>query len=262
MLADSAMKAPPCAELVAVTGYLDGLLDIPAFPDYPNAFNGLQLENSGRVSKIGAAVDAGLKVIEKALSEEVDLLLVHHGLFWGGCAPISGATYRKLAQAIGENLAIYSAHLPLDAHPELGNNVLLAADLGLAPVQPFFEFKGRRVGCFAHVDLEYANLLETIEQKFDRAVWHCHAGPERVKRVGIVTGGAGSELVQAKAEGVDTFITGEGPHHTFTLAEELGINLIYAGHYATETSGVRALADRLATTFELPWVFIDHPSGL
>ena len=257
-----AMNAPFDAALADITGYLDGLLDIPAFPDYPNAFNGLQLENSGRVSKIGAAVDAGLKVIEMALSEKVDLLLVHHGLFWGGCAPISGPTYGKLAKAIRANLAIYSAHLPLDAHLEIGNNVLLATDLGLAPVEPFFEFKGRRVGCFAGVDLDYATLLGRIEQRFARSVWHCHAGPERIKRVGVVTGGAGSDLAQAKAEGVDTFITGEGPHHTFTLAEELGINLIYAGHYATETGGVKALADRVASTFELPWVFLDHPSGL
>jgi len=256
------MKAQPYAALAAITGYMDGLLDIPAFPDYPNAFNGLQLENSGRVSKIGAAVDSGLQVIEKAVREEVDLLLVHHGLFWSGCAPILGPAYKKLAQAIGANLAIYSAHLPLDAHPEIGNNVLLAADLGLAPVEPFFEFKGRSVGCFAAVDLDYATLLGRIEQRFARAVWHCHAGPERIKRIGIVTGGAGSELAQARAEGVDTFITGEGPHHTFTLAEELGINLIYAGHYATETGGVKSLADRVARTFELPWVFLDHPSGL
>jgi dinuclear metal center YbgI/SA1388 family protein len=256
------MKAPSYAELIAITGYMDALLDIPAFPDYPHAFNGLQLENSGRVSKIGAAVDAGLKVIEMALSENVDLLLVHHGLFWGGCAPISGATYRKLAKAIGANLAIYSAHLPLDAHPEIGNNVLLAADLGLEPLESFFEFKGRQVGCFAAVDLDYDTLLRRVEQTFGRAVWHCHAGPECIKRVGVVTGGAGSDLAQAKADGVDTFITGEGPHHTFTLAEELGINLIYAGHYATETGGVKALANRVATAFELPWVFLDHPSGL
>ena len=256
------MKAPHYAALTAITGYLDGLLDIPAFPDYPNAFNGLQLENPGRVSKIGAAVDAGLKVIEMALSEKVDLLLVHHGLFWGGCAPISGPTYKKLAKAIEANLAIYSAHLPLDAHPEIGNNILLASDLGLAPVEPFFEFKGRRVGCCADVDVDYVTLLRRIEQRFARAVWHCHAGPERIKKVGVVTGGAGSDLAQAKAEGVDTFITGEGPHHTFTLAEELGINLIYAGHYATETGGVKALADRVARKFELPWVFLDHPSGL
>jgi dinuclear metal center YbgI/SA1388 family protein len=256
------MKSPSYADLAAITGYLDALLDIPVFPDYPQAFNGLQLENSGRVSKIGATVDAGLKVIELALSENVDLLLVHHGLFWGGCAPISGPTYRKLAKAIGANLAIYSAHLPLDAHPEIGNNVLLAADLGLAPIEPFFEFKGRRVGCLASVDLDYAALLERIEQRFGRAVWHCHAGPDRIKKVGVVTGGAGSDLVQAKSEGVDTFITGEGPHHTFTLAEELGLNLIYAGHYATETGGIKALAERVASTFELPWVFLDHPSGL
>jgi dinuclear metal center YbgI/SA1388 family protein len=256
------MKSEVGAELTAITAYLDELLDIPAFPDYPNAFNGLQLENSGRISKVGAAVDSGLKVIEMAIDQGVDLLLVHHGLFWGGCAPIAGATYRKLGKAIGANLAVYSSHLPLDAHPEIGNNVLLAAELGLQPVEPFFEFKGRLVGCSAQVDIGYSNLLAKIEHRFGRAVWHCHAGPELVRKVGIVTGGAGSELAEAKAQGVDTFITGEGPHHTFTLAEELGINLVYAGHYATETGGVKALADRVASRFGVPWVFLDHPSGL
>ena len=249
-------------QLAAITAYLDDLLDIPAFPDYPGAFNGLQLENSGRVTKVGAAVDSGLKVIEMAIAQEVDLLLVHHGLFWSGCAPISGPAYNKLAKAIGANLAVYSAHLPLDAHPEIGNNVLLAAEFGLQAVEPFLEFKGRSVGCFAQVDIAYAKLLAKIEQRFSRPVWHCDAGPEQVQKVGIVTGGAGSELAQVKAQGVDTFITGEGPHHTFTLAEELGINLIYAGHYATETAGAKALADRVANRFGLPWVFLDHPSGL
>ena len=256
------MKSEVGAELHAVKAYLDELLDIPTFPDYANAFNGLQLENTGRITKVGAAVDSGLKVVEMAIGQGVDLLLVHHGLFWGGSAPVVGATYTKLAKAMAANLAVYSAHLPLDAHPEIGNNVLLAAELELQPVEPFFEFKGRPVGCFAQVDIGYANLLEKIEHRFGRAVWHCHAGPERVRKVGIVTGGAGSELAEAKARGIDTFITGEGPHHTFTLAEEMGLNLIYAGHYATETVGVKALAERVETRFGLPWVFLDHPSGL
>jgi dinuclear metal center YbgI/SA1388 family protein len=256
------MKSQVGAELTGITAYLDELLDIPTFPDYPNAFNGLQLQNSGRITKVGAAVDSGLKVIEMAIGQEVDLLLVHHGLFWNGGVPISGPTYTKLAKAVRANLAVYSAHLPLDAHPDIGNNVLLAAELGLQPVEPFFEFKGRPVGCFVQLDIGYANLIERIEHRFGRAVWHCHAGLERVRKVGIVAGGAGSELAEAKAQGVDTFVTGEGPHHTFTLAEELGINLVYAGHYATETSGVKALADRLANRFALPWVFLDHPSGL
>jgi dinuclear metal center YbgI/SA1388 family protein len=258
----SRMKPNADGKLAIITAYLNESLDIPAFPDYPNAFNGLQLENSGRVTRVGAAVDSGLKVIEMAIAQGVDLLLVHHGLFWGGCVPISGPTYTKLAKAIGANLAVYSAHLPLDAHPEIGNNVLLAAELGLGPVEAFFEFRGRSVGCFAQLDIGYADLLEKIEHRFGRAVWHCDAGPERVRKVGIVTGGAGSELAEAKAQGIDTFITGEGPHHTFTLAEELGMNLVYAGHYATETAGVKALADRVANRFGLSWVFLDHPSGL
>ena len=256
------MKPQPEAELAGITAYLDALLDIPAFPDYPNAFNGLQLENSGRITKIGAAVDSGLKVIEMAVAEGVDLLLVHHGLFWGGSAPVTGVAYKKLAKAINANLAVYSAHLPLDAHPEIGNNALFAAELELYPVQPFFEFKGRFVGCSAQVEIDYGSLLARLEKRFGQKVWHCHAGPDEVRKIGIVTGGAGSELAQAKAVGIDTFVTGEGPHHTFTLAEELGINLVYAGHYATEMSGVKALADRVAKQFGLSWVFLDHPSGL
>jgi dinuclear metal center YbgI/SA1388 family protein len=248
--------------LFSIVDYLDALLDLRGFEDYPNAFNGLQLESAGRVTKIGAAVDSGIRTIDMAVAERVDLLLVHHGLFWGGLTPICGAAYRKLAKAIRAGLAIYSAHLPLDAHPEIGNNVLLAADLGLTPLAPFFPFKGRPVGYSAVVDMDYSSLLARVEKRFGEPVWNCHAGPDRVRNIGIVTGGAGAELGLAKAAGVDTFVTGEGPHHTFALAEDLGINLIYAGHYATETSGVKALAERVAGEFDLPWVFLDHPSGL
>lgn len=262
MLAESSLGPKSEHQLATITEYLDALLDLRAFEDYPGAVNGLQLENSGRVNKIGAAVDSNLKTIEMAIAQEVNLLMVHHGLFWNGAAPICGPAYRKLALAISADLAIYSAHIPLDAHPEIGNNFLLAAELGFRSVEPFFQFKGRPVGCLARVDIDYSVLLATIEKVVGRTVWSCHAGADRVKKIGIVTGGAGSELAQAKAEGADTFITGEGPHHTFGLAEELGLNLIYAGHYATETFGVKALAERAAGQFGLPWVFLDHPSGL
>jgi dinuclear metal center YbgI/SA1388 family protein len=260
---DTAMTRPNTEKnLLPIVDYLDALLDVSGFEDYPNAFNGLQLESPGLVTKIGAAVDSGIRTIDMAVTERVDLLLVHHGLFWGGLAPICGPAYRKLAKAVEARLAIYSAHLPLDAHPEIGNNVLLAADLGLTSLAPFFPYKGRPVGYSAVVDTDYFALLAKIEKRFGCPVWNCHAGPDRVRNIGIVTGGAGAELGLAKAAGIDTFITGEGPHHTFALAEELGLNLIYAGHYATETSGVKALADRLASEFDLPWVFLDHPSGL
>jgi putative NIF3 family GTP cyclohydrolase 1 type 2 len=132
----------------------------------------------------------------------------------------------------------------------------------LTSLAPFFPYKGRSIGYSALVDTDYFTLLTKIEKRFGGPVWNCHAGPDRVRNIGIVTGGAGAELGLAKAAGIDTFITGEGPHHTFAIAEELGLNLVYAGHYATETSGVKALANRVASEFDLPWVFLDHPSGL
>jgi dinuclear metal center YbgI/SA1388 family protein len=245
-----------------ITSYLDGCLRWPEIEDFPNAINGLQLENNGRVTRLGAAVDASAAVIAMAVTARVDLLLVHHGLFWGGLARMVGPLHRKFSQAFQANLAIYSAHLPLDLHPEFGNNVLLARALELSGLEPFFHEHGRALGVAAPVDLERSALVARLEQAVGRDVWICAGGPSRVRRVGIVTGGAGDQVAKAAAEGVDTFVTGEGPHHTFALAEELGINLLYGGHYATETFGVRALTQHAADRFELPWIFLDHPSGL
>src|ERR1700756_522923 len=248
--------------LHTIVSFANELLEVAKIEDYPGAVNGLQLENRGTVSKIGAAVDASSRTIEMAINESVDLLIVHHGIFWGGLSPVTGPAYRRLAKAMEADLAIYSVHLPLDFHSEIGNNVLLAEALGLAPVSPFWFVKGRAQGYLSTVGVELRELIGRAERVLGRKVWCCPAGPSHARRIGIVTGGAGSHLVEIAAEGVDTFVTGEGPHHTFVLAEELGINLLYAGHYATETGGVKALADRVANTFELPWVFLDHPSGL
>jgi dinuclear metal center YbgI/SA1388 family protein len=245
-----------------VTGYLDELLKIPQIGDYPNACNGLQVENSGGLSKIGAAVDAGEAVIAEAAAAGVDLLLVHHGLFWGGLAPLTGAAYRKLRMILDADMAVYSAHLPLDAHPLLGNNALLAEALGLEDGEPFFQEFGNPIGWKFEVEINREVLRDLLEKAVGGPVHLAPGGPVLARKIGIVTGGAGSEVARAAGEGVDTFITGEGPHHSFTLAEELGVNLFYAGHYATETFGVKALADDLSKKFALPWEFIDHPTGL
>jgi dinuclear metal center YbgI/SA1388 family protein len=159
-------------------------------------------------------------------------------------------------------MAVYSAHLPLDVHPTLGNNALLAQALGLAPTEPFFFEKGRFIGLKASLSMPLGDLVLLLEKAVAGPVKVFPAGPERVSRVGIVTGGAGGEVHRAAAEGVDTFITGEGPHAAAIAAQELGVNLLLAGHYATETFGVKALAARLAAQFRLPWQFIDHPTGL
>jgi dinuclear metal center YbgI/SA1388 family protein len=248
--------------LQEVVSVANELLEVTEIEDYPGAVNGLQLENRGIVSKIGAAVDASTCTIEMAIKENVDLLVVHHGIFWAGVSPVTGPVYRRLARAMEGDVAIYSAHLPLDFHPEIGNNVLLAEALELAPVTPFWFVKGRAQGCLSTTSLELNELVLRAERVLGRKIWCCLAGPSRTERIGIVTGGAGSHIAEVAAEGVDTFLTGEGPHHTFVLAEELGINLLYGGHYATETFGVKRLAARLAERFNLQWRFLEHPSEL
>ncbi len=249
-------------KLAALVTHLDRYLRHAEIGDYAGAWNGLQVENSGEVKKIGAAVDACAWTIERAVAQGVDLLLVHHGLFWNGVQPVTGVTRRKIKTALDGNLAIYSSHLPLDLHPTVGNTALLARALGLKNVTPFFEAKGQKIGLQTRVALSRADLQRRLEKAVGGAVHLCPGGPEKTARIGIVTGGAGGEISKAAAEGVDTFITGEGPHHSYTLAEELGVNLFYGGHYATETFGVKALAAQLARRFRVPWEFIDHPTGL
>ncbi len=239
-------------------------LKLEAIPDYPGALNGLQLESSGNVRIVAAAVDACLPVIEAACSAGVDLLVVHHGLFWQGAQRIEGPLYRKLKLAMDHDLAIYSAHLPLDVHPELGNNALMLAalDLGVEGV-PFFPWKGFDLGLRTRVEIPRETLLEKVTAATGSKPHLCPGGPAVVKEVGIITGGAGSQIYDLAATGIDTFITGEGPHWSYTAAEELGINVIYAGHYATETFGVKALAERWVGEFAgLTSRFIDHPTGL
>jgi dinuclear metal center YbgI/SA1388 family protein len=247
--------------LSTICDFLTDFLQIREIEDYPNAVNGLQLENDGRATKIGAAVDASEATIELAIGENVDLLFVHHGLFWGGLSPITGSCYRKLQRAISSNLAVYSAHLPLDLHSELGNNILLAKALRLPPGESLF-WNFKRLGVAVSIELDLPELLKRLREVLGRDPWVCPSGPEKVRRIGIVTGAGGNLLQKVAACGIDTFVTGEGPHHTFALAEELKVNLIFGGHYATETFGVRALAARAAAEFKLPWCFLDHPSGL
>lgn len=248
--------------LADLVSFLDHELRIAEIPDYPGAVNGLQLANQGEVRRIVAAVDASLPVIEAAAAGGPALLLVHHGMFWQGAQPVTGPFYRKLKIAMDAGLAVYSAHLPLDVHSEWGNNILLAQAIGLIDPQPFFEWKGIHLGLRGGWQSTRAELIEALEKAVGGKVHVCPGGPDKVSSVGLVTGGAGSEVAKAAATGVDTFISGEGPHWSHPLALELGINLLLGGHYATETFGVRALAAVLGTRFGLPWSFIDQPSGL
>ena len=246
-------------ELVA---FLDEQLDIATIPDYPGALNGLQLANEGQLGRIVAAVDASLAVVEEAAAGGPGLLLVHHGMFWQGTQPLRGPFYRKIKMAMDAGLAIYSAHLPLDVHPQWGNNPHLAQAIGMRDVLPFLDWKGLAVGLRGGWQGTRDELKQQLMQAVGGPVLMCAGGPEKITSVGLVTGGAGSEVARVAAAGVDAFISGEGPHWSFPLAEELGINLLLAGHYATETFGVKALAAALSHRFALPWSFVDRPTGL
>jgi len=252
----------PKISLAAIVQHCDRILRTKEIGDYSGAANGLQMENRGGVSRIAATVDASLATIKLAIAMEVDLLIVHHGLFWAPSHPWTGKRHELLRLLIENNLAVYSSHLPLDAHPKLGNNVRLCAALGLKKTRPFFFSHGQDIGFQARLKISRTELARRLAQATGSKPRVVPGGGEMCERIGIVTGGAGGELKQAAAEGVDTFITGEGPHWTYALAEELGLNVLYGGHYATETFGVKALSEEISRKFKVPWEFLDHPTGL
>ena len=250
------------ARLAAVVKHCDQILHTWEIGDYDGAVNGLQMENSGTVTRIAATVDASLATVRLAVAAKADLLIVHHGLFWSKTHPWTGKKHELLRLLVENNLAVYSSHLPLDAHPQLGNNAQLCAALGLKNLKPFFTSHGQAIGFRAQAKISRAELAEKLARATGAKPTILPGGNELCHHIGVVTGGAGADLALAAAEGVDTFITGEGPHWTFALAEELGLNVFFGGHYATETFGVKALAAELAKQFKLPWVFLDHPTGL
>jgi dinuclear metal center YbgI/SA1388 family protein len=261
------------AQLSDLVGYLDEYLRVREVPDEGNAVNGLQVENSGTVGGIVAAVDASQATIDGVIASiESDqpppLLLVHHGLFWEGNVPLTGRRYRRVAALLDHDVPVYSAHIPLDVHPEVGNNAVLAERLGLQVGGWFGSYRGIAMGVWGEAPTGLPNR-ELLAQELDRVLHTLKGstilipgGPERPSRIGIITGAAGNMISQARDAGVDTFITGEGPHHTYFDAMEWGLNLMYAGHYATETLGVQAMASHLADRFDLDWEFHDHPTGL
>jgi dinuclear metal center YbgI/SA1388 family protein len=248
--------------LSRVVNWCDRLLRPEEFEDWNGAVNGLQVENRGKVRRVAAAVDASLATIRLAMDARADLLIVHHGLFWSDSHPWTGSRYRQLRALLEGDVAVYSSHLPLDAHPRYGNSIRLAAALGLRRLKPFFLHKGRPIGFATTTRLSRGELVERVKRATGSRPKLIPGGAVMCRRIGVVTGGAGSELRQAVAEGIDTFVTGEGPHWTYALAEELGANVIYAGHYATETFGVKALAAGISRRFRIPWLFLDHPTGL
>ena len=255
-------------DLATIARYLDDLLRTAEVPDYPNALNGIQLSNRGPIRRVAAAVDFSRRSIEAAIAADANLLLVHHGMFWSGVQPLKGAQYDRISLLMQHDIAVYSSHLPLDAHPAVGNNTLLASALGLTAESGFARFQTLDVGVQGTANIPTATLAERA-----RAFAAGHGGhavvtpiePGRLtRRWAICTGaGAGADtLREAAAGGIDTLIVGEGPHWTAVDGPEAGLAIIYAGHYATETLGVRALAAQISDRFGVPHVFVEAPTGL
>jgi len=256
------------ARLAELVHYTDELLATDSTPDYSVALNGLQIENSGELKGIAAAVDFSTRAIEGAIAAGANLLVVHHGMFWGGFGPIKDAFYKRLRLLIDNDIAVYSSHLPLDRHPEFGNNVLLAKELGLVPSGSFANYDGIFIGVSGHSDVETDALVDRARRfagQYDTEVRVSRTSRgHQTMRWAMCTGAGASTdtMKEAIKMGVDTLIVGEGPHWTAIQAEESALTIIYAGHYATETLGVRALAEHLGKKYNVPSSFVSAPTGL
>ncbi len=256
------------ARLEEVVRFLDAELRTAEVPDAEPALNGLQLANSGELRRIAAAVDFSMQAVAGAVRAGASLLLVHHGMFWRGRQRLVGAAYERVKAAIQADLAVYSSHIPLDLHPMLGNNTLLARELRLQSDGTFGRYRGVDIGVMGAADLSTSEIVERMRVFSGQFRTTAVATPidprRRTRRWAIITGaGADADtLDEARERGVDTLIVGEGPHHSAVQAIEIGIAVIYGGHYATETLGVRALAQHVSDRFALPQTFVDVPTGL
>ena len=250
------------ARLTSIVAALDELLDVGSFQDLGP--NGLQVPGPDEVRRVVTGVSAQKELIERAVAEEAQLVLVHHGLFWDfhptGLTPVLAERLRPLFK---HDVALAAYHLPLDAHQELGNNAILADRLGCERHEPFREFKGRtigRAGTFPGDGIPAADLFERVREITSRTPTVFDGGPELVRRIGIVSGSAAAALPEAIALGFDAFLTGEPREHVMADAREGGIHFIAAGHYATETFGIRALGDWLERRFGVEHLWVDIPN--
>ncbi len=249
------------ADALRIARFCDLLTNRKAIADFPGADNGLQHRGKARVRKVGAAVDAGAKVFELAAKRGVDFLIVHHGMRWRPISPEREVRRLRLAALKKAGLSLYSSHLPLDAHPAIGNNALIAADLGLKVVDWFVDHEGLPIACLCQ-GIPRATLRRRLRQSYPTTFKGIEFGSARPKKIAILSGSGRSALDHLRAEGCDTLITGELREEHFNEAHEQGWNLYPCGHYATETWGVKALAAAVAAEFSVPWEFISTGNPL
>ncbi|WP_412028811.1 Nif3-like dinuclear metal center hexameric protein [Deinococcus yunweiensis] len=261
-MSDVSMNRPGEVRRDDLVAWLNDYLQVNTFKDV--SLNGLQIEGTDIIRRVAASVDTSVKTLQHAADSGADILLVHHGLFWGRPLPITGPHYQRVRTAIQADLNLYASHLPLDAHPEVGNNAMMARALSLTGTMPFGEYAGKQIGVAGELPFElslqdFADRIQKLTGEI--CLVHSGGGPT-VRRVGICSGEGSDRVAEAAALGLDTLLTGEPAHKHFNDAFEYGINVVFAGHYETEVFGVRALAAKLEDHFGLPWQFLHHPTGL
>lgn len=246
-----------------IIAYLDELLAAGDFPDYGP--NGLQVPGAPQVEVVATGVSAHRELFERAAELGAQLVIAHHGLFWDfHPRTVTPAVKERLRILFDNEISLAAYHLPLDAHPEVGNNALICAALGLERAEPFGEHRGRSVGFVGRSDegLPFAELRRRCAEAFGQEPFAWDSGPETVRSVGIVSGGAASSFGEAIALGLDAFLTGEPAEHVMADARESGTHFIAAGHYATETFGVRRLGELVADRFGVEHRFIVAPNPI
>lgn len=244
-----------------LVSYLDAYLEVGAWSD--KSLNGLQVEGAERVERIALATDTALATIELAAASGAQLLIAHHGLFWGRVEPVTGPLRARLGALFDAHLGLYACHIPLDGHPDVGNNAVLARLLELQDREPFGRWGDRAIGVRGslHAVVDRTALAGRLEALLGARPDVLPFGGEEIRSLAIVSGAAAELIPEAAAAGVDAFVTGETSHTAFHQAREWEMNVVFAGHYATETLGVRALGDHLEERFGVETVFVDVPTG-
>ena len=245
----------------ALVAYLDEFLDTAAWAD--KSLNGLQVEGAERVTRLALATDTAQATIDMAVEAGAQMMIAHHGFFWGRIEPVTGPFRARLATLLRAEISLYVSHLPLDAHPKVGNNAVLARLLELRDLEPFGSWGSGAIGVLGRLPatLDRAGLAARLEALLGERPHVLAFGPDSISRVAIVSGAASDLIPEAARAPVDAFVTGETSHTAVHQARERNLNVLFAGHYATETLGVRALGDHLAERFGLEMVFLDVPTG-
>ncbi|MBN1945611.1 MAG: Nif3-like dinuclear metal center hexameric protein [Bradymonadales bacterium] len=248
-------------KLTELVSWLDETLQVTAFDD--SAYNGLQVEAGHRVDRFAVAVDASLGAIEQASEAKAQLLLCHHGLFWGPQKPLVGPLAEKLRCMFRAGLSLYGAHLPLDAHQTLGNNACLARMLELTEIAPFGLYRGQKIGMMGTLPSRRptGEVIASLTALLGDIIGDALYGQQEISRVAVVSGAGGDMVQEAVGEGVDLLVSGEVDHTAAVMARDHGFNLAFFGHWATETLGVKALADAIQQRYGLPWVFVGETTG-